>query len=151
MLDSISRFFERHIRPESQEDEVSHEHRLQLASAALLMEISSSDQNFSNEEVHELKRILLENFDLDKEELEGLWKLAREEISNATSLYQFTSLINEHYDYAEKVRLLSFLWRVAYADRSLDRYEEYTIRKIADLLYVSHKDYIQTKLAARPD
>jgi uncharacterized tellurite resistance protein B-like protein len=38
------------------------------------------------------------------------------------------------------------MWRVAFADRRLDKYEEAQIRKIADLLYVPHKDFIRTKL-----
>jgi uncharacterized tellurite resistance protein B-like protein len=42
------------------------------------------------------------------------------------------------------------LWSVAYADDKLDRYEEYYVRKIADLLYISHSDYIKAKLSVMP-
>jgi uncharacterized tellurite resistance protein B-like protein len=150
MLTSISRFFESCLKAPSQETPQHAEHRLQLASAALLMELCVADQDFSNEEMHTLRSILLENFGLSGAELDTLWKLAREEVSSATSLYQFTSLINEQYDYPAKTRLLTCMWRVAYADGRIDRYEEHTIRKVADLLYLSHKDFIQTKLAVRP-
>lgn len=150
MFNSISQYFDKCLKPSVADTPASNEHRLQLASAALLMELCCADQSFSNEEVTELKKILLECFNLQQAELEDLWKMAREEVSNATSLYQFTSLINEHYDYPAKITLLTCMWRVAYADRQLDRHEEYTIRKVADLLYMSHKDFIQTKQAARP-
>lgn len=150
MITSITRFFESCLKAPAQENPQHAEQRLQLASAALLMELSVADQQFSNEEMHVLKTILHESFGLSGEQLDTLWKLAREEVSNATSLYQFTSLFNEQYDYKAKIQLLSCMWRVAYADGRLDRYEEHTIRKVADLLYMSHKDFIQTKLAARP-
>ena len=149
MFNSITQFFESCLKPTAEDNPASTEHRLQLASAALLIELCCADQNFSNEEVRELRNILHECFSLSPEEVENLWKLARAEVSNATSLYQFTSLINEHYDHAAKLRLLSCMWRIAYADKELDRYEEYTIRKVADLLYMSHKDFIQTKLAVK--
>ena len=38
---------------------------------------------------------------------------------------------------------------LAYADAVLDKYEEYTIRKIAELIYVSHGDFIQAKMAVK--
>ena len=38
------------------------------------------------------------------------------------------------------------LWRVTCADGRVDKHEEYLVRKIADLLYVSHRDYIRMKL-----
>lgn len=149
MIDSITRFFESCLKPAVRENAQIAVHRLQLASAALLVELCCADQEYSNEEMHTLRNILRSKFQLDGEELDALWNLAREEVSNATSLFQFTSLINEQYDYKSKVQLLAYMWQVAYADGRIDRYEEYTIRKVADLLYLSHGDFIRTKLATR--
>jgi len=42
------------------------------------------------------------------------------------------------------------MWRVAYADGRLDDNEIYLISKIADLLHVTHADYIAMKMRARP-
>lgn len=150
MIASLVRFFDTCLKPAAQESAADKEHRLQLASAALLMELASADHEFSEDERATLEQILRESHGLSQQELQQLWQLAEEEKANATSLYQFTALFNEHYDYPAKLQLLARLWQVAYADGRLDRYEEHTIRKIADLLYVSHKDFIQTKLAARP-
>jgi uncharacterized tellurite resistance protein B-like protein len=75
--------------------------------------------------------------------------LAEEEAREATSLYQFTSLMNEHFDHREKVLMILNMWEVAYADGRIDRYEEHLIRKVADLLYLSHKDFITSKQQAR--
>lgn len=151
MIRSITRFFETCLQPTTGENAEQAQHRLQLAAAALLMELCCADQDFSNEEMHLLKGILREQHGLDDAELDTLWKLAREEVSNATSLYQFTSLINDHYDRPARLSLLQSMWQVAYADGRIDRYEEHTIRKVADLLHLSHGDFIKTKLAARPE
>jgi uncharacterized tellurite resistance protein B-like protein len=62
------------------------------------------------------------------------------------SLYEWTSIINETYEYKLRVDVIKSLWDVAYADGRIDKYEDYTIRKIADLLYVKHTDFIRTKL-----
>jgi uncharacterized tellurite resistance protein B-like protein len=47
------------------------------------------------------------------------------------------------------MKLVENMWRVAFSDQKLDKYEEALIRKVADLIYVSHQDFIKTKLAAR--
>lgn len=151
MIARLTRFFENCLKPAAQESAGATEQRLRLASAALLMELGSADHEFNEAERHTLEAILREHYRLDTAQLDELWQLAQEEKQSATSLYQFTALFNEHYDYTAKLQLLANLWRVAYADGRLDRYEEHTIRKVAELLYLSHKDFIQTKLAARPD
>lgn len=150
MIASLTRFFETCLKPVAQEAPQHAQHRLQLASAALLLELAHADHEFSEAEQRALEAILRECYELSDAELKELWQLAQAEKANATSLYQFTALFNEHYDYPAKVQLLANLWRVAWADGRLDRYEEHTIRKVADLLYMSHKDFIQTKQATKP-
>ncbi len=61
------------------------------------------------------------------------------------SLNDFTDVINEKFDADHKFVLMERLWKVACADDRLDKYEEYTIRKIADLLHVPHRKFIQAK------
>ncbi|HLB15689.1 MAG TPA: TerB family tellurite resistance protein [Burkholderiales bacterium] len=62
---------------------------------------------------------------------------------------QFTSLINKRFSPEQKARVVEHMWRVAYADAELSAYEQHTIRKLADLLYVPHGAYIAAKLRAR--
>ena len=63
--------------------------------------------------------------------------------------YQFTTLINSNYTLEQKVSLVDRLWRIAYANETLHKYEEHLVRKIADLLYVPHSAFIAAKLSAR--
>ena len=148
MLKAITSFFESHF---SDEDEQHHHsaHQLQLASAALMIELSKADREIDEAETTTLVNILKQRFELEQEDLDELIALAEEEVREATSLYQFTSLMNEHFDYGEKVQLVTNMWEVAYADGKIDRYEEHLVRKVAELLYLDHKDFILSKQRAR--
>lgn len=150
MLATISSFFDSLLKPGKQETPQSSVDRLHLASAALLVEIANADQEMDDTEREVLLGILERKLQLDKATLQNLWELAHAEHKDATSLFQFTTLINGAYGHREKVQLLQYMWEVAYADGRIDRYEEHLIRKVADLLYLTHGDFIRTKLAARP-
>ena len=150
MLNTITAFFDSLLKPATSETPQTSVNRLHLASAALLLELANADQHMDEKEEQVLLRILETTLALDKATLEKLWELAHAEQRSATSLYQFTSLINEAYGYPEKVQLLQHMWTVAYADGRIDRYEEHLIRQIAELLYLTHGDFIRTKLAVRP-
>jgi uncharacterized tellurite resistance protein B-like protein len=149
MLKQICSFFERSLQPSA--EPATKRERLHLACAALMVELTVADAVMEETEKSTLRDILRRQFHLDDAALEELWQLAQSEARDATSLYQFTTLINEGYDYAAKTELLEHLWRVAYADGRLDPQEEHLIRKLADLLYLSHGDFIRAKLKARPE
>lgn len=150
MLAAIADFFESRLKLNNDDSPTATTDKLHLTCAALLLELCQADQSIDEQEEHKLRGILKRVFALDEEALATLWQLAHEETRDATSLYQFTSLINERYGHDEKIQLLGYMWEVAYADGQLDRYEEHLIRKVADLLYLGHSDFIRTKLAARP-
>ena len=92
-----------------------------------------------------LRHVLQHQFGLSGDETRELTELADQEATEAASLYQFTGLINEHFTPEQKVSVVEMLWQVAYADGSLDPYEEALVRKIADLIYVPHREFIQAK------
>lgn len=150
MLSSICDFFDSFLKPSVQDSTATNQHKVQLACAALLLELSAADQHSDENEQKTLMQILRTTFRLDDKELQQLQRLAAQEARSATSLYQFTTLINEAFGYEQKVQLLQQLWQVAYADGRLDRYEEHLIRKVSELLYLSHGDFIRAKLATKP-
>jgi uncharacterized tellurite resistance protein B-like protein len=150
MLNSISAFFERCLKPDEDNSPDASAGRLHLACAALLLELGTADNQLDADERRTLMQILQKQFGLGPAALDELWKMAQAQRQEATDLYQFTRLINDHYGYGEKCTLLGHLWDVAYADGRIDRYEEHLIRKIADLLYLSHGDFIRAKLASKP-
>lgn len=150
MLSTITSFFDNFIKPVASDTNTSTTNKLHLACAALLLELCVADHAQDEKETQTLLKILRTHFLLDDKQLNELWLLAQQEKNSATSLFQFTSLINTKYDQAAKTQLLKHMWEVAYADGRLDRYEEHMIRQVADLLYLSHSDFIRTKLASKP-
>lgn len=148
MIRRISQFFSTHMTLSEGVDPVRSHHSLQLATAALLIEVSRADFDIGENEQQTVVGLLKSQFTLTDDELETLVDLGRQEAEQATSLYQFTRLINEHYNPEQKSQLVFNLWQVALADDYLDKHEDHLIRKVADLMYVPHKEFIRTKLAA---
>ena len=131
---------------ESPDENIPHTNKIELATAVLMIEISLADENTGDEEYKIIKKILLEKFGLDETKIDTLISLAEDEVDHTVSLHEFAETINNELSAIEKTNIIENLWRVAYADAYIHKYEEYYIRKIADLLHVSHSDYIKTKL-----
>jgi len=149
MLSSISAFFEKHLAPRPGEARANATHKTHLAAAALLVEVIQSDDRVSEQESETLLDSIAKQFDLAPEEAKRLLALAREETKSATDLHQFTSLINRQFSPQQKVALVEDLWRAAYADQTLHKYEEHLIRRIADLIHLSHAALIAAKHRAQ--
>ena len=122
----------------------------QLASAALLIEVAKADADFSDAERAALLKLLRSTFDLDDEGLTALESLAAERSSDAVSLHEFTRVIVDACEPEERCQLVGLMWQVAFSDDHLDKYEEHLIRKVADLLYVSHSDLMRMKHQVKP-
>ena len=142
MLNAIKNFFEKNISPEANGD---LDHELKLATAALLIEMMYQDDQVHEKEMDAAKEALMEKFGLTEDECHALFSLAEAEVKEAVDYHQFTSLIAREFTHAQKIKVVELLWSVAYADSHLDSMEEHMVRKIADLIYVSHKDFMKTK------
>ncbi len=149
MISSIKAFFNQLIEPGVGQAGADREHALQLATAAILLEMMRIDNRIADEERAAITAALQRQFGLDAAQLDSLIALAEQESRQANDYYQFTSLINQACDYEQKGRIVENLWLVALADGHLDAHELHLMRKIADLLHVSHGDYIAAKQRAR--
>ena len=145
MLNKLSRFIERHLQPAGGASPVLSHHQKQLAVAAVLVEVAMADHQFSEVELSALGVILARKFTLSHDELGELISLAKTETNHATSLHQFTQLINQYCNDEEKFKLMKAMWEMAYVDGNLDKYEDYIIRKVADLIYVPHSEFMRAK------
>ena len=142
MLAVIQDFFDRCLAVDK---EVDIEHQLKLASAALLIEMMRQDHKVQETEREAVVQALKKKFHLGADETQELFSLAQQEAAEATDYYQFTNLIARHFTQQQKIKLIEYLWVIAYADMHLDPLEEHMIRRIADLIYVSHRDLIKAK------
>lgn len=147
MLVTIKSFFEKNFISEpSSITGDSDINNPQLALAALMIEVAEADFEDTPEEKQAILNIVKTSFKLEESEAEELIQLAREEHTNSTDYFQFTRLINNNFSAQQKIELIENLWRIAFSDNVLDKYEEHVIRRISDLIYVSHRDFMATKI-----
>lgn len=130
-------------QPEKRSPDIS------LACAVLLTEVMHADHTLEAAEAAALRDVIHRLFGLTDAAADDLLSRASEQVRNANDLFRFTRVINETFSDSEKYRLIHGLWQVAYSDAQLDKYEEHMIRKVADLLYVSHSDFIRARNEAR--
>ncbi len=152
MLNTIKKFFEQNMLITTVSSSASsdrQEHSLRIATAALLVEMMNQDDKVLETEKQAVRKALKDNFSLSDDETTELCHLAEDELRDATDYYQFTKLIAESFSQPQKIQIIELLWQVAYADNHLDSYEEHMVRRIADLIYVPHQDFIRTKLKAK--
>ncbi len=146
MLKSFRRFFDEFVMAElSNSPQQAHEHQLQLATAALMMEMVRADFETQIAEREQVLALLTQEFSLSPQEALRIAALGEEQVRESVSLYEFTQAIDTALSQSDKVRMIEMLWQVAYADGALDKYEEYLMRKLADLLHLSHRQLIQAK------
>jgi len=111
--------------------------------------VMRSDAEVGESERAAILAALGKRFGLGSDERARLLELAETASSEAVDFHRFTSRINSGFDAGEKTRVIELMWEVAYADGHLSNHENHLMRKIADLLYVSHADYIGAKQRAR--
>jgi uncharacterized tellurite resistance protein B-like protein len=142
----LTRLFNRLARPEQ---EPEPEGLVALAAAALLLEVAWADHVISDDELTLIEQHLQSQFGLSESEVDELVAESRREHEESVGLYRYTRTINEAWNEEQKFALVTALWRLAMANDELHRYEEHTIRKIAELLYLSHERFIEAKLRVK--
>ena len=130
--------------------EVSFE--IELTAAVLAYEIARSDGDIDNDELsvlmEEIEKIAIK---VGKESLE-IFKIVENYSKDSVSFYEFIEDINKNYSKEEKLSLLKFLWKTAYADGRLDVDEERIVRRVADLIMIKDIEVLKLKdLSKRND
>jgi len=121
------------------------ESQIQSAAALLLIEVAKADQSIEQHELQRIQEILSEQWSLSSVELDQLINEATETAKWNASLHEHIELVNAHFSQAQKYQLVLGLWRVACADQVIHHHEEHLVRRVADLLHVSHKEFIRSK------
>lgn len=147
MLNSIREFFERNLAPAG--DRAPSRHTIELATAALLVEVVRCDAGVTDDERRSVEAAVRGKFGLAPDEAETLIRLAEEEVAQANDLFQFTSLVNRDFSQEQKLRVIELMWRAALADAHVSAHEQHALRRIAELLHIPHGDYIAAKTRAQ--
>jgi len=119
---------------------------VERVSASLLVEIARADHQLDASEVQSIIAALQKASSLPNDEIVSIVDAAVVDADSAISLHEHVRLVNDHFEQPEKIMLIEQMWRVAAADGNIDRYEDYTIRKLSDLIYVRHSEFIKAKL-----
>ncbi len=143
MLDRIKGFF-----APTEEEGVVDEAALHLAAAVLLIQVAKSDHKVEADEITRIKTVLRRDWEIDDADLADLVKVADDTSDRDVSLHVQVDLINRHFSPSRKQDLVRGLWQVACADGHIHHYEELLVRRLADLIYVSHTDFIRAKHVA---
>jgi len=93
--------------------------------------------------------ILEQTFHLSPPAAEELITWAVKAREESADLWEFTNLINRHYSTEEKKQVLEAAWQVIFADRTLDKYEDHLVHKLAKLLRLKHSDLIEAKMKVK--
>ncbi len=120
-----------------------------LACAILLVEVSYSDFAIDELEIESIKNLLEKNFDLSNEKSNWLIDKALNLHKDTNCLRKYIRLINEKYSVDQKKNFITMAWEIARADNTIDKHEEHRIRKLSELLYVDHKDFIKSKISTQ--
>ena len=138
-------------KAEGQKEEVDSEERVKIASCVLLLEAASADGNIDDDERKTIFEILNQEFSLSEEDAKELVSISSMEKQESIDIYQNTKIIDKNLSYDEKVNVLVNIWKVIFADGRLDKHEDHLIHRIADLMKVSHGDFIDAKMEAKKE
>ena len=137
------------LAPKPAPSPAEEEHALRLACAVLLVEVMRAEPDVDPAERAAVVSALRRKFALAPDELDRLVELADEKARTANDFFAFTSTLNDRFTHEQKVRIIEFMWQVAYADGEVDANENHLISKVAGLLHVTHGEYIAAKLHAK--
>ena len=151
VIKALQKIIEDALRGDDESKEEDREHAVKVATAALLIEVARADFRENVVESEAVFRTLKSEFELTPEEAESLMRLAETEADSAVSLHGFTRLLNDELDESEKSRVIGMLWKISVADEHLHRYEDALVRKVAELLYVPHREMVRLRHSAVED
>ena len=145
MITSIQAFLNKRLRP-AEGCQANSDEALRSATAVLLMEVARADTEIGDGERQAIHRLIETHYDIKPGQAQELVEAAERIADEATSLYPFTRLLNSECSLGDRISIVRMLWEVTYADGHVDTHEEHLVRKVADLLYVPHREFIRAKL-----
>lgn len=119
------------------EADIDRDEAIRMATAVLMIDVARSDHVFEESEFDRVLQLVQSHFKLPAEQAAELVDAANDKAEDLVSAYDFTKVLHEHLDHGEKSRIVGLLWKVAYADGRLNKYEDSLVLKISDLLHVS--------------
>ena len=135
----------------SLEEERSEHDPLRLATAAVLLEIGYADGTFSPAEDGDMASFMERAFQLSPDEARELIEQATEIRNKTIDHFALTNYIRKNASLQNRIDIVKTMWRMVYSDGKLTDYENYLVRKLADLLGLEHHVMIEAKVEVLRD
>lgn len=136
-------------RDKKNKEQVNSNFEIELTASVLAYELARSDGEISQEELvvlmSEIERIA-EKVGKNKEEILSIIEIYSKD---SVSFYDFVKDINDKYSKDEKINLIFFMWKMAFADNKLNIDEEKLIRRLGDLINIKDIDVLKLKDRAK--
>lgn len=141
----MSAWFEQLKSIVNRHEPAADDHALARAGAVVLLEMAAVDDRFDAAELDVVHQAIERAFGIEGAELDELVAEAKTLRRQAVSLHDYTRGLRTGLPRSSRDELVGWLWKVAYADGSIDRFEEQLLRRLADLLGVPHEEFIRRK------
>jgi len=119
---------------------------VKLATTCLLTKVAFADEYLDPQEEKIIREILTDFFSIQTEEINKLFKDSNQILEQSTDIFSFGQLLNQHFTKEDKIDLIGCIFEVAFADGELHHLENNTIKQIAHILNIEHKDLITVKM-----
>ena len=113
---------------------------IEEAVVVLLLRAANIDGNKDEQEIESIKKLIIKQFNYDEEKANILITSASEKEENSADLFEWSKIINDHYDLNSKKIVFSMMCEIICADGLVDPFESNLIRRLSGLLYISDKD-----------
>ena len=120
---------------------------LRLATAAVLLDIAHADGDFTPAEDSDMAGYLTRAFSLSDDDAKELVESADELRAKMIDHFALTNFIRKNASLHDRIEIVKTMWRIVYSDNRLTDYENYLVRKLADLLGIEHHVMIEAKVA----
>ena len=118
---------------------------IELTASVLAYELARSDGKITKEELSVLMDEIENIANKVGKSKEEIFEIIEIYSKDSVSFYEFVEDINKNYSKEEKLDLIRFMWKMAYADNKLDVDEERLIRRMADLINIKDMDILKLK------
>ena len=113
---------------------------IEEAVVVLLLRAANIDGKKDEQEIEAIKRLIIQQFNYDEEKADILITSASEKEESSADLFEWSKIINDHYDLDSKKIVFSMMCEIICADGLIDPFESNLIRRLSGLLYISDKD-----------
>ena len=119
--------------------------KLQIYTSSILMFVASADEKIEDSEINIIKDILIDFFNITKEQSNELIIASQNLIKESTDIYEIGSFLNKEFSTDDKIELIYCIFEVAYSDKDFHFMERHVINQIANILNINKRELLKAK------